>query len=153
LDASLPLQQTLAILKRDLANLVPPGGTLCGELQTTPSSSNRVGSQAHQRTLRWVTESDSGRPWIVANDEQNPADMGVPPDPGYAGHSGEAIQDGKTYTLKSRTVGVLGIGDTIEEARNISLEGINAISGGALWNRTDKIEYKPTQAFVTFIGR
>jgi len=47
------------------------------------------------------------------------------------------LRNGKTYTLKSRTVGVLGIGDTIEEARNISLEGINAISGGALWNRTD----------------
>ena len=47
------------------------------------------------------------------------------------------IRNGKTYTLKSRTVGVLGVGDTIEEARNVSLEGINAISGGALWNRTD----------------
>jgi phosphoribosylamine--glycine ligase len=47
------------------------------------------------------------------------------------------LRNGKTYTLKSRTVGVLGIGDSIEEARSISLEGINAISGGALWNRTD----------------
>ncbi len=47
------------------------------------------------------------------------------------------IKNGKTYTLKSRTVGVLGIGETIEEARNISLDGIDAISGGALWNRTD----------------
>jgi phosphoribosylamine---glycine ligase len=47
------------------------------------------------------------------------------------------LRNGKTYTLKSRTVGILGVGDTIEEARNISLEGINAISGGALWNRTD----------------
>jgi phosphoribosylamine--glycine ligase len=47
------------------------------------------------------------------------------------------VRNGKTYTLKSRTVGVLGVGDTMEEARNISLEGINAISGGALWSRTD----------------
>jgi phosphoribosylamine-glycine ligase len=47
------------------------------------------------------------------------------------------IRNGKTYTLKSRTVGVLGVGDTIEEARKISLDGIDAISGGALWNRTD----------------
>ncbi len=47
------------------------------------------------------------------------------------------VRNGKTYTLKSRTVGVLGVGDTIEEARNISLEGIGAISGGALWSRTD----------------
>jgi phosphoribosylamine--glycine ligase len=47
------------------------------------------------------------------------------------------VRNGKTYTLKSRTVGVLGVGDTMERARDISLEGINAISGGALWNRTD----------------
>jgi hypothetical protein len=25
--------------------------------------------------------------------------MGVPPDPGYRGHSGEGIQDGKPYTM------------------------------------------------------
>ena len=47
------------------------------------------------------------------------------------------LRDGKTYALKSRVVGVLGVGDSIEEARGISLEGINAIKGGALWNRTD----------------
>jgi phosphoribosylamine---glycine ligase len=47
------------------------------------------------------------------------------------------IKNGKTYTLKSRTVGVLGIGESIGDARKISLEGIDAISGGALWNRTD----------------
>ena len=43
----------------------------------------------------------------------------------------------KTYALKSRAVAVVGIADTIEEARRISLEGTNAIRGGALWNRTD----------------
>jgi phosphoribosylamine--glycine ligase len=47
------------------------------------------------------------------------------------------IRDGKNYALKSRAVGVLGIGESIEEARNISLEGTRAISGGRLWNRTD----------------
>jgi hypothetical protein len=58
-------------------------------------------SAAHQRTLKWVAESaKSGRPWVVCNDEQNPAEMGVPPDPGYAGHSGEAVQGGKPYTLQ-----------------------------------------------------
>ena len=57
-------------------------------------------SSAHRQTLKWVTESDkAGRPWVVANDEQNPADMGVPPDPGYQGHSGQAIQKGKPYSL------------------------------------------------------
>jgi phosphoribosylamine--glycine ligase len=44
---------------------------------------------------------------------------------------------GKNYALKSRAVGVLGIGTSIEEARNISLEGAKNITGGALWNRTD----------------
>ncbi|MEM3378114.1 MAG: hypothetical protein QW674_04105 [Candidatus Bathyarchaeia archaeon] len=47
------------------------------------------------------------------------------------------VRDGETYALKSRAVGVLGIGETLEEARQISLEGTRAISGGALWNRTD----------------
>ncbi len=47
------------------------------------------------------------------------------------------LRNGQVYALKSRVVGVLGVGDSIEEARGISLEGINAIRGGALWNRTD----------------
>jgi phosphoribosylamine--glycine ligase len=47
------------------------------------------------------------------------------------------LRDGKTYPLKSRVVGVLGVGESIEEARQVSLEGINAIKGGALWNRSD----------------
>jgi phosphoribosylamine--glycine ligase len=47
------------------------------------------------------------------------------------------IRDGKNYALKSRAVGVLGIGETIEAARQISQEGAKAIKGGALWYRTD----------------
>jgi hypothetical protein len=57
-------------------------------------------SAAHQRTLQWVTASaQAGKPWVVAHDEQNPPEMGVPPDPGYQGHSGIAVQGGKPYTL------------------------------------------------------
>ncbi|MCJ7699409.1 hypothetical protein MUO56_04085, partial [Candidatus Bathyarchaeota archaeon] len=44
---------------------------------------------------------------------------------------------GATYALKSRTVCVVGVGDSIEEARKTSLEGTEAIRGGGLWNRTD----------------
>jgi phosphoribosylamine--glycine ligase len=44
---------------------------------------------------------------------------------------------GATYALKSRAVCVVGIGESIEEARNTSLKGIAAIRGGGLWNRTD----------------
>jgi hypothetical protein len=50
-------------------------------------------SKVHQRTLQWLRESAAaGRPWVVANDEQNPASLGVPPDPGYKGHDGIAVE-------------------------------------------------------------
>lgn len=57
---------------------------------------------AHQRTLKWITESaKTGRPWVIVNDEQGGADTGVPPDPGYHGFSGRAPigKTGKSYDL------------------------------------------------------
>jgi hypothetical protein len=57
---------------------------------------------AHKQTLKWVQESArAGRPWVVANDEQGPAGLGVPADPGYAGKDGVARgkPDEKGYTL------------------------------------------------------
>lgn len=57
-------------------------------------------NQAHQRTLKWVRESQAaGHPWVVCNDEQGPASHGVPPDPGYQGHSGIAREGQNGYTL------------------------------------------------------
>ncbi|MEM2103600.1 MAG: hypothetical protein QW717_01755 [Candidatus Bathyarchaeia archaeon] len=47
------------------------------------------------------------------------------------------LRQNKVYALRSRAVCVVGIAENIEAARNISLEGINAIKGGALWYRTD----------------
>jgi phosphoribosylamine--glycine ligase len=47
------------------------------------------------------------------------------------------LRNSETYALKSRAVSILGIGENIEAARQISLEGIKAIKGGALWYRTD----------------
>jgi phosphoribosylamine-glycine ligase len=47
------------------------------------------------------------------------------------------LRDGENFALGSRTVAVVGIGDSIQEAREKSLEGIGAIKGGALWNRGD----------------
>jgi len=38
-EKTVPLQQALAIIKRDLAGLVLPGGTLAGALQSTPTNS------------------------------------------------------------------------------------------------------------------
>ena len=54
----------------------------------------------HARTLQWINASAAtGKPWVVANDEQGPADLGVPPDPGYKGHSGEAKTERGSYTM------------------------------------------------------
>jgi len=51
---------------------------------------------AHQRVLEWRRESArAGRPWVVANDEQGPASLGVPPDPGFEGFSGKAKEKEK----------------------------------------------------------
>ncbi len=46
----------------------------------------------------------------------------------------ELRDDGYTYALGSRTVCAVGIGESIEEARDVSLDGIKNIDG-ALWNR------------------
>jgi phosphoribosylamine--glycine ligase len=48
----------------------------------------------------------------------------------------ELREDGYTYALGSRTVCTVGVGETIAEAREISLDGIRNIDG-ALWNRGD----------------
>jgi phosphoribosylamine--glycine ligase len=47
------------------------------------------------------------------------------------------LRDGETFALKSRAVCVVGVGEDLETARNVSFEGIAAIKGGALWSRTD----------------
>jgi len=49
----------------------------------------------------------------------------------------ETREDGNTYALSSRAVCVVGTGESIEEARKTSMEGISAINGGALWHRND----------------
>ena len=47
------------------------------------------------------------------------------------------LRDNEIFALKSRTICTVGIGDDIESAREISIEGMNAIKGGSLWYRTD----------------
>jgi phosphoribosylamine--glycine ligase len=46
-------------------------------------------------------------------------------------------RNGEVYALRSRAVCVVGVGDDLEAARTVSLAGLKAINGGALWNRTD----------------
>jgi hypothetical protein len=72
----------------------------------------------HQRTLKWLAASaTAARPWVIANDEQGDASLGVPPDPGYAGFNGIVREkDGRTYTL--------------DDIRKLTLWG-NLMAGGA----------------------
>lgn len=75
--------------------------TLLGDRSnlTGPSMQNRF-NQAHARTRQWLDASAAaGRQWVVANDEQNPFEYGVPPDPGYRGFNGIADADRSPYTL------------------------------------------------------
>ena len=71
-ERSLPLQQALSIIKRDLANLVPPGGPLSGALQSTPtltttasgvSMSNSVNRQSGPQFYTAVGIVDDNAPW------------------------------------------------------------------------------------------
>jgi len=66
----------------------------------TGSSLQNHWSSAHRQTLRWLDASArAGKIWVVANDEQNPAQLGVPPDPGYKGFDGKAMDKGNAYDL------------------------------------------------------
>jgi hypothetical protein len=66
----------------------------------TGISAQNEWNQTHARTLQWLEASAAaGRQWVVANDEQNPADFGVPPDPGYQGFDGIAGTDDRLYDL------------------------------------------------------
>ena len=47
------------------------------------------------------------------------------------------LREDKTYALSSRTVAVLGIAETIRDARELSMKGLEVIEGGALWYRKD----------------
>ncbi len=85
---------------------------------------------AHQSTLKWRAESaKAGRPWVVANDEQNPAGLGVPPDIGYRGGDGLAFEKGKqqenptTGDVKSRAY-------SMHDIRKLTLWGA-LMAGGA----------------------
>ena len=94
-------------------------------------------NMAHQRTLQWVTESaKAGKPWVVCNDEQNPASLGVPPDPGYQGHDGvarvspnpegKAKKQGKKQELSPDETR----GYTLHDVRKLCLWG-TLMAGGA----------------------
>lgn len=84
----------------------------------TGASLQMAWNAVHVRTVRWVLASEeSNKPWVVANDEQGPASLGVPPDPGFSGFAGKDAQ--------GRDVGY-----TLDDIRKLSLWG-NLMAGGA----------------------
>jgi hypothetical protein len=83
----------------------------------TGASLQNAFDAVHKLTRQWIEESSkAGKPWVVANDEQGTADLGVPPDPGYAGFNGTG-KDGKPVR-------------TLHDIRKHSLWG-NLMAGGA----------------------
>lgn len=64
----------------------------------------------------------------------------------------EIRDNGETHTLTSRTVCCVGIAESIEEARNISLEGIVRIDG-PLWNRWDIASKEHIKASIEHMRR
>jgi len=63
------------------------------------------------------------------------------------------LRDNGTYALSSRAVCVVGTGDSIQTAREISLEGIRAIKGGALWHRNDIASREHIQKSIEHMKR
>jgi hypothetical protein len=96
---------------------VYPG--LLGSLSPfTGASLQMAWNAVHERTLRWVrASSQAKKPWVVANDEQGPAGLGVPPDPGYAGFAGKNVKG-------------VDVGYTLHDIRKYTLWG-NLMAGGA----------------------
>ncbi len=91
---------------------------LLGAAAITGVSLQNPWDAVHRRTRYWVKASaEAGHPWVVANDEQNPARYGVPPDPGYAGFNGR--------DSRGRPVGY-----SLHEIRKYTLWG-NLMAGGA----------------------
>src|SRR5688572_28695164 len=84
----------------------------------TGASLQMAWNAVHERTVRWVVASSQAKkPWVVANDDQGPAGLGVPPDPGYSGFAGKDAQ--------GRDVGY-----TLHDIRKYVLWG-NLMAGGA----------------------
>ncbi|MEM8585817.1 MAG: DUF5060 domain-containing protein, partial [Bacteroidota bacterium] len=64
-------------------------GLVGNQSEYTGASVQTGWNSVHARTLDWVENAQqTGKPWVVANDEQGNANTGVPPDPGYPGYNG-----------------------------------------------------------------
>lgn len=77
-------------------------GPLLGYAGLTGASLQNHWKEVHRLTAKWRRASaEAGHPWVCANDEQNPAGLGVPPDPGYPGKTEApySIHDIRKHTL------------------------------------------------------
>jgi hypothetical protein len=83
---------------REQENVYPH---LLGERSVLTGASLQNGfDETHERTVRWRKASEeAGRPWVVANDEQGSASLGVPPDPGYEGFAGKDHEGNEIRSL------------------------------------------------------
>lgn len=73
LDDDRAVERTLAIVRRDLAGLMLPGGVLSGELQTTAFSSMTAGTQGDRVTPDLFTSSGRIDGWTPFADVQSVA--------------------------------------------------------------------------------
>jgi hypothetical protein len=80
----------------------------------TGASLQNAYDATHAQTVRWVLASErAGKPWVVANDEQGTANLGVPPDPEFGGWKGlddqgqpvRTLHDIRKYTLWGNLMG------------------------------------------------
>ncbi|QDU91022.1 hypothetical protein Pla175_44390 [Pirellulimonas nuda] len=80
------------------------GGLIGSQSELTGASiQTRDLMDTHRFVLHWVKQSEqAGKPWVVANDEQDLGSFGTPPDPGYGGYEqsqGPSIDDLRKYAL------------------------------------------------------
>lgn len=98
--------------------------------ELTGTSLQNSWNSTHQRTLVWIQRSaEAGKQWVVANDEQNPAGLGVPQDIGYKGTDGVAVEKGKKNE-NATTGDVKSKAYTLHDIRKLCLWG-NLMAGGA----------------------
>ncbi len=97
---------------------------LGNQSQLTGASVQTGYSNVYRDTKKWVDASlAAGKPWVVANDEQGGADVGVPPDLGYV----DPIT-GQTYQGKNSDGNSVSV--TQDDIRKKTLWG-NLMAGGA----------------------
>ncbi|MGB3777281.1 MAG: malectin domain-containing carbohydrate-binding protein [Tunicatimonas sp.] len=97
---------------------------LGNQSQLTGASVQTGYSNVYRDTKKWVDASlAAGKPWVVANDEQGGADVGVPPDLGYV----DPIT-GQTYQGKNSDGNTVSV--TQDDIRKKTLWG-NLMAGGA----------------------